>query len=140
MNDVGKSPGDDGSRAPQSQKATVERLTKAREIVDLAWRDLPPTHRALLEAIGADKFDVVDQPLGSTVNALLISAGLSVAALDEAEFDDSVGIWIPSLRVMLVNASHESLDGLDARSFEAAIARIAWHEWGHALRARAITT
>ena len=34
---------------------------------------------------------------------------------------------------MLINVSHPSLGGLDAPTLAYALARIAWHEWAHAL-------
>jgi hypothetical protein len=37
------------------------------------------------------------------------------------------------LRLILVHASHPKLAGLDDATYEAFIARTAWHEWGHAL-------
>jgi hypothetical protein len=35
--------------------------------------------------------------------------------------------------VVLLNAKHDKFEGLNSDSFEAALARVAWHEWGHAL-------
>ena len=34
---------------------------------------------------------------------------------------------------MLINASHPALAELDDRSYEQMVARVAWHEWAHAL-------
>lgn len=45
----------------------------------------------------------------------------------------AVGVWVPSLKLVLLNAAHPALIGLDDASYEAVLARTAWHEWGHAL-------
>jgi hypothetical protein len=42
-------------------------------------------------------------------------------------------VWVRELRLVLLNASHEKFDGLNSQSFETALARVAWREWGHAL-------
>jgi hypothetical protein len=34
---------------------------------------------------------------------------------------------------VVIDAGHPALEGLDDPSYEAMIARAAWHEWGHAL-------
>ena len=63
-----------------------------------------------------------------------MSAGLP--ALDESDQrtnDIALGLWVRDLRIVLIDAGHEAHAGLDARSYEAALARVAWHEWGHAL-------
>lgn len=65
---------------------------------------------------------------------LLRSAGhTGVTRGDEAALDDAAGVWIAELRVVLINAAHHALEDLDDLSYEAMLARIAWHEWGHAL-------
>lgn len=56
-----------------------------------------------------------------------------MAPEDLADLNRAVGAWIPQLRVMPVNAGHAPLLDLDDRSYEAMLARAAWHEWGHAL-------
>lgn len=76
----------------------------------------------------------VPGPLGAEVGLLYSSAGLpspEVAALKR--LDAAIGVWVPELRVLLVNESHPAFNGLNDSSFEAAIVRGAWHEWGHAL-------
>ena len=110
------------------------RLARAIELADLAWRDLPAAHRALLESVGASQYRVVDRPLGAVANDMLCSAGeRCLSNRLREELDIAVGVWVPALRVVLVNAHHHALDGLDENSFEAMIVRTAWHEWGHAL-------
>ncbi len=47
--------------------------------------------------------------------------------------DGAFGVWIAELRIVLVNAAHPALAGLDAPVREAFLAHVAWHEWGHAL-------
>jgi hypothetical protein len=109
-------------------------LERAEQIIDLAWEDLPATHRALLEAIGAAQRRAVDGPLGQEVVNLRRSAGHPEPDHSERQaLDAALGVWVPDLRVVLVDAGHEKHVGLDETSYEAALARVAWHEWGHAL-------
>ncbi len=106
----------------------------AQRILRLAWAGLPPEHRRLLEAIGANGWDVTVCPLGTYADALLRSAGYpGLAPEHRIGRDRARGLWIPELRVVLVNAVHPDYDGLDVLSRENALARVAWHEWGHAL-------
>jgi hypothetical protein len=42
-------------------------------------------------------------------------------------------LGIQELRIVLVDAGRAKLAGLDRHTYEAFIARTAWHEWGHAL-------
>ncbi len=110
------------------------RLCRAAEIVELAWRDLPSGHRQLLENIGAAQWTVVDQRLGGVVSDLLFSAGYaSLSRNERLALDRAVGVWVQQLRVVVVDVGHGALSDLDDSSFEAMVARIAWHEWGHAL-------
>jgi hypothetical protein len=114
----------------------------ADKIVKNAWWSLPRADRALLEAIRADQWEVCSRPLGTYADGLLRSAdrgGLPEAEIARA--NAALGIWIPQLRVVLINRRHPAFDGLDAKSFEWALTRVAWHEWGHALSIdRASTT
>jgi hypothetical protein len=104
------------------------------DTVRSAWLTLPAEHRALLQAVGADQWRIVDEPLGAVASDLLRSAGSrALSKAEQANLNDAVGVWVPSLRVVLINESHQALLGLDAGSREAFVARIAWHEWGHAL-------
>jgi len=106
----------------------------AEQVLRMAWRKLPPAHRTLLEAIGASQWQVVSELLGTAADNLLRSAGqqgLTRAA--QARLDQALGAWIAELRVVLVNEAHPEIAGLNSQALEAFIARIAWHEWGHAL-------
>jgi hypothetical protein len=47
--------------------------------------------------------------------------------------DYAVAVWIPDLRIVLLNTGHPALAGLDEPSYEEFVSRTAWHEWGHAL-------
>jgi hypothetical protein len=106
----------------------------AREIVERAWAELPRADRALLESIRAHQWEVCDQPLGSYADVLLRSADRGrLSDAEVARANAALGIWIPQLRVVLVNSAHPALAGLDPRSYEWALTRVAWHEWGHAL-------
>jgi hypothetical protein len=99
-----------------------------------AWLVLPSAHRALLEAIDADQWTVVDEPLGKAAAEFLASANVGMLGRAErGRLDDAIGVWIAQLRLVIVNEAHPSLVGLDVVSREAFIARVAWHEWGHAL-------
>jgi len=55
------------------------------------------------------------------------------SATGVAELDIAAGAWISQLRQVAINAAHPALADLDDRSYEAMLARIAWHEWAHAL-------
>jgi hypothetical protein len=109
-------------------------LAEADRIVRMAWRHLPAAHRELLREIGAAQWHVVDRPLGGVVDDLTRSAGLS--ALERSvrdELDGAFGAWAQDLRLVLVNAAYPQLEGLDHATRRSLIARVAWHEWGHAL-------
>ncbi len=85
-------------------------------------------------SIGAAQRGVVDRALGDYVNELLVSAGHQrLAARSRAGLDHALGAWIERLRVVVIDAGHPALVGLDEQSYEAMIVRTFWHEWGHAL-------
>lgn len=109
-------------------------LAFAERVLEFAWADLPAAHRNLLESIGADRWDLATQPLGTYASDLLHSAGYPrLSAVDRRRRDGALGLWIPQLRVMLINATHRDFEGLDRGTREYVLAQIAWHEWGHAL-------
>jgi hypothetical protein len=119
-----------GDRPPLAD----QRRERAERIVDLAWRDLPIEHRRLLESIGAAQWKIVDEPLASSVDGLLRSAGFPrMSQTDRLELAHAVGVWIEELRVVLIDAGHSVLAVLDDPTFEMIVVRTAWHEWGHAL-------
>ena len=121
----------DSQRRKHLSTAEAER---ANQVVQLAWLSLTPAHRALLEAIGASQWQVVDQPLGAAVDELFRSAGhAALVPSAQSKLDRALGVWLRELRIILVDAGHAKLAGLDGRTYEAFIARTAWHEWGHAL-------
>jgi len=102
--------------------------------VDLAWLSLPPDHRSLLEEVGAARWRIVDEPLGSLADQMLISAGLrGLTPSKRAGLERALGTWIPELGTLLINAAHPTLIRLDSMAYETFVAHIAWHEWGHAL-------
>lgn len=47
--------------------------------------------------------------------------------------NDALALWVPDLRVVLINEGHSAFDGLDDSTFTYDLSRVAWHEWGHAL-------
>ena len=109
-------------------------LAFARRVVGRAWADLPPADQALLEAIRAEGWAVTDRPLGSYTDELRRSAGYASFPTSELQRQDvAAGLWIPELRLVAINLFHPSFRGLDESSLEWALARVAWHEWGHAL-------
>jgi hypothetical protein len=108
--------------------------TDANDIVRRAWRDLPSGDRVLLEAISADQWQVCERALGTYADEMLRSAGRR--SLPEAEIvraNDALALWVPALRVVLINESHPAFDGLDGSTLTYDLSRVAWHEWGHAL-------
>jgi hypothetical protein len=112
----------------------AEAIRFAQRVLKFAWADLPPRHRELLEVIGAEGWDATQRPLGTYADELLRSAGYPGLDLPaRIGRDRARGLWIPELRVVLINAVHPDYEGLDLPSRENALARVAWHEWGHAL-------
>lgn len=109
-------------------------LRRAVKVVERAWNDLPAAHRSLLEEIGANRRRVVDRPLGQEIADLRRSAGLrGLTPAERLTLDCALGAWVPELRLIVLDAGHAKYARLDAVSHEAALSRIAWHEWGHAL-------
>lgn len=112
----------------------AERLAFARRVVDRAWSDLPSADRSLLEAIRAEGRDATTRPLGVYADELRRSAGYaSFPPAERQRQDAAAGLWIPELRLVLLNVAHPSIQDLDQHSLGWALARVAWHEWGHAL-------
>lgn len=110
------------------------RRDAAVAIAALAWESLPAHHRVLLENIGVHRHEVVEAPLGAFVNDLMISAGEEgLTPTERKSLDRASGIWVQPLRLVLLNAGHPALVGLDEASYETMVAHTAWHEWGHAL-------
>jgi hypothetical protein len=119
---------------PERRSMDSESLRRAQRIVDLAWRDLPPNHRLLLQNVRADSWEVTDPPLGLRADELLQSAGQTqLTRSQRAALDRALGVWIDSLRVILIDAGHQELRGLNDQAYEAVLVRVAWHEWAHAL-------
>ncbi len=106
----------------------------ANQIVRQAWRELPRGNRGLLKAISANQWEVCRRPLGTYTDELLCSADSgSLPASEIARANVALGLWVPELRVVLINESHPAFDGLDGSTFAYDLSRVAWHEWGHAL-------
>lgn len=109
-------------------------FTEAEEIVRQAWRELPRGDRDLLKAISADQWQVCERALGTYTDELLRSADRgSLSAEEIARANDALALWVPELRVMLINDGHPAFDGLDGSTLAYDLSRVAWHEWGHAL-------
>jgi hypothetical protein len=106
----------------------------ANEIVRLAWQVLPADDRNLLEAISANQWEVCGRALGAYADELLRSAFHgSLPASEIARANAALALWVPRLRVVLINESHPAFDGLDETTLVYDLSRVAWHEWGHAL-------
>lgn len=106
----------------------------ATEIVRGAWLELPRGDRNLLEAIGADQWEVCGRALGTYADDLLRSADHgSLPAAEIARANTALALWVPQLRLVLINGGHPAFDGLGDLALTYNVSRIAWHEWGHAL-------
>jgi hypothetical protein len=106
----------------------------AADIVRRAWQELPRGDRMLLEAIRADQWRLCGRALGTYADELLRSAGSkSLPAKEISRANDALALWIPDLRVVLINEAHSAFDGLDGPTLDYDLSRVAWHEWGHAL-------
>jgi hypothetical protein len=106
----------------------------ANDIVRQAWQDLPHGDRSLLEAIRADQWQVCGRALGTYTDELLRSADRgSLSSTGIARANSALALWVPDLRVVLINESHPAFDGLDDPTKVYDLSRVAWHEWGHAL-------
>jgi hypothetical protein len=115
--------------------AAMSEPTTAR-VLDLAWGVVPERHRELLQEIGADNWQVVSRPLGQVTLDLVTSAGRTPPRRRQREADDdAVGVWLPEMRVVLINEAHRALLGADFTTRKAVLSWVAWHEWGHALSA-----
>jgi hypothetical protein len=122
------------AKSTPRRRLGVSELERTQRVLQFACLSLPAAHRALLESIGASQSQVVDQPLGTAVDSFLRSAGqqgLSTTA--RRTLNLALGVWIQELRIILIDAGHPKLAGLDQATYEAFIMRTAWHEWGHAL-------
>jgi hypothetical protein len=120
--------------AHSTDESTQPARERATAIVSKAWQQLPHEHRHLLEEVGAAQWTIVTAPLGQAIHRLLRSAGsrgLGEKAQDQLAV--AVAAWVPSLRVVVLNASHRALTGLSDNAQERFLTETAWHEWGHAL-------
>jgi hypothetical protein len=106
----------------------------AAELVQLAWDVLPPAHRQLLTQAGASAREIVSERLGDAVAARLGSANEPAPSKgDTAANNEALGMWVPGLRLVLINDAHPALQSADPATREALLMWVAWHEWGHAL-------
>jgi hypothetical protein len=112
----------------------AQKLAIAGRVIDRDWAALRSADRAILESIRAEGRGVTDRPLGIYADELPRSAGyVSFPGPELRRQDAAAGLWIPELRLVLLNVAHPGFRDLDQRSLEWALARVAWHEWGHAL-------
>ena len=111
----------------------MDRAT-THELISLAWDALPARHRQLLDEVGASQWAVVARGLGDEARDLCISAGLEPPIPAQvAEYNTALGMWLPDLRLALVNEAHQVLREVDSATRDALVTWVAWHEWGHAL-------
>jgi hypothetical protein len=119
--------------APEEGAVAVD----VRATVERAMASLPAPYRSLLEragALGALEYAVVDQPIGEAVDHFRQSAGLEpLPGWERRRLADGFGVWIRDLSVILVRGDHPRLQGLESAAAEQFIARVVWHEVGHAL-------
>jgi hypothetical protein len=47
--------------------------------------------------------------------------------------NEALGMWVPDLRLVLINDMHPGILSADRATREALLTWAAWHEWGHAL-------
>jgi hypothetical protein len=84
----------------------------AGEVMARAWADLPQADRTLLKAIRADEWAVADRPLGEYADELRRSAGYaSFPRVEMRRQDAAAGLWIPELRLVIINLAHRSFAG-----------------------------
>ena len=80
-----------------------------QQLVQLAWEVLPAADRQLLEQIGADRWEVVEEPLGVALDGRLRSAGETPPQPSQIRADNSaLGMWLRELRLVLINEAHPS--------------------------------
>jgi hypothetical protein len=104
------------------------------ELVQLAWDALPSSHRGLLANIGASRWEVVTTGLGDAADERLRSAGERAPSKAQTAADNgALGMWVPGLRLVIINETHAALRSADPATREALLTWVAWHEWGHAL-------
>jgi len=103
-------------------------------LVQLAWDALPSSHRRLLTQVGASNWEIVSQGLGHAAKDRLRSAGETIPSRAQTTADNkALGMWVPELRLVLINDAHPALLSADSATREALLTWVAWHEWGHAL-------
>jgi len=87
-----------------------------------------------LKEIRADQWRICARPLGTYTDELLRSAGRGSLPKDEiARANEALALWVPDLRVMLINQNHPAFGGPSSPTLTYDLSRVAWHEWGHAL-------
>jgi hypothetical protein len=102
--------------------------------VDKAIASLPDSLRRSLGSVRAAEYEVVHRPIGEAVDHYRRSAGLpGLPPAERARLASAYGVWISDLGVILIRGDHPTLGGLSSSAAEQFIARVVWHEAGHAL-------
>ncbi len=100
----------------------------------MAWDALPSSHRRLLTRVGASQWEIVDEGLGGAAGERLRSADQTPPGKAQMGADNkALGMWVPDLRLVLINEMHPEILSADRATREALLTWVAWHEWGHAL-------
>jgi hypothetical protein len=96
-----------------------------------ARRSLPPEHRALLDHLNAQETALYDWP--QEVCDLFVTLGERPPPRERLA--GAAAVWLEARRLVAFNAPllTAATEGLDERSRDAIVARVAWHEYGHAL-------
>jgi hypothetical protein len=92
---------------------------------------LPAAHRNLLTQISTREIAIDDWPEGLQD----LYRSINEQPPGTAELAGAAAVWLDDLRTVAFNASllHELTNGLSDESREEVVARISWHEYGHAL-------
>jgi hypothetical protein len=73
-----------------------------------------------LAQIGAAQWEIVDSGLGRAAADRLRSAGEAEPSKSQTAADDqALGMWVPDLRLVLINQAHPALLDADAATREA---------------------
>jgi hypothetical protein len=92
---------------------------------------LPANHRHLLDQLRLQEVAVEDWPRG----VINLYATLREPAPPPDALDAAAAVWLDGLRTVAFNVQllQRAVDGLNASTRRTVVARVAWHEYGHAL-------
>jgi hypothetical protein len=92
---------------------------------------LPTEHRRLLDELRVQEKVVIDWPR----EVIDLYKTLLATPPDRSTVDGAAAVWLDELRTVAFNGSlfRRAAAGLDAPTRHLVVARVAWHEYGHAL-------